>query len=535
MFRRLMASPHAVGVLLVWIPAGAVAIGAASGMADALAVTLAGLGAILATVLLLGYSTRRRIAVTREVRKGLRAAWEALDRKPPGTRATDRAGLPALPGSTDEPEDDDDADADPAITGLRVLPAAIRSAIVARRLEAANLRTVLDAVESAVLCVDARGTVVLCNLAASRFFTGRTRVVGARVEDLFTQAEVLGLHASAVAGRDASAQVRMSRPEGMRICQVMAYRVPWRVPIPTTDTPAPAAAPAPADSPAAAPADSPDAGEREGVVLVIRDVTELAMAVQLKADFVANASHELRTPLSSIRGAVETIRDGAKDEPAMLDRLTQMIAHNVSRLEDLVRDLLDLSRLESPEVPLTSEPVELLAVVEDLREQFAEVCAERRLAIEPSIDDAVAVVLTDAKLLTLILKNLIDNATKFANQNTAIRVVARPTPPRLQGGRPGLRVTVEDRGMGIPIAHQARIFERFYQVDASRAGGAARRGTGLGLAIVKHAVKTLGGTIRVESVWKQGTTMIVELPGVALDPNDSAAHDNDDVPTRPAF
>jgi signal transduction histidine kinase len=117
-------------------------------------------------------------------------------------------------------------------------------------------------------------------------------------------------------------------------------------------------------------------------------------------------------------------------------------------------------------------------------------------------------------VLLLILKNLVDNATKFAYEGTAVRVVGEiiPIEPGRRG-REGARFIVSDRGVGIPIGLQSRVFERFYQVDPARTGTAHRRGTGLGLAIVKHAVKVMGGTIGVESVWKQGTTITVELPG----------------------
>jgi two-component system phosphate regulon sensor histidine kinase PhoR len=389
-------------------------------------------------------------------------------------------------------------------------------------MEIENLRSVLDAVESAVLVTDASGAVIRANIAGARFFQNRTRLIGARIEELFTQAEVLGLHAAATAGRNASSQIRIPRPEGVRICQVMAYRVAWNA-LPPREVAADGI-----DTGTAGPetGQSRAGASSSAVVMVVRDVTELAMAVQLKTDFVANASHELRTPLSSIRGAVETIRDGAKDEPAMLDRLTQMIAQNVTRLEELVRDMLDLSRLETPDAPVSIEAVDVAALAEQLAEQFAQVCEERDIRIEHDVAADAEVVRTDPRLLQLVLKNLVDNATKFAYPGTAIRIVAE----RSTGmGRAGVRFKVVDKGMGIPIGHQQRIFERFYQVDPSRSGVAARRGTGLGLAIVKHAVKNLGGTIRVESVWKQGTTMIVELPS-AMDEDDNRAGTGDDGP-----
>jgi len=358
--------------------------------------------------------------------------------------------------------------------------------------EGRNLRSVLDAVESPVLATDARGVVVLCNAAAQTFFAERPfAIVGRPLEDLFTQAEVLGQHAAALAGATRQGQVRFARADGVRVFQVL-----------TTPSPAPARS-----------------GE-VAAVITLRDITELATAVQLKTDFVANASHELRTPLSSIRAAVETLSDGAWDDPPMRERLAQMISSNVVRLEDMVRDLLDLSRLESAEAPVQPRPVRLSEIASTLLETFEPVAKERSLTLEFDLPASVEHLNTDPKLLLLVLRNLVDNATKFAYPNTSVRIVGEPfeTP---SARAPGLRLRVIDSGIGIPLAHQQRIFERFYQVDPARAGTAHRRGTGLGLAIVKHALKALGGSISVDSIWKEGTTMTLELPGVVeTTPND---------------
>ena len=201
----------------------------------------------------------------------------------------------------------------------------------------------------------------------------------------------------------------------------------------------------------------------------------------------------------------------------MRTRLTAMISGNVSRLEEMVRDLLDLSRLESTEAPANPEPVSLGELAAALSDDFGPALKERRLSLRFEIDPGVERLRTDPRLLELILKNLIDNASKFAYEGTTVRVLASPwTPERGPGAQdqePGVRIRVIDRGVGIPISQQQRVFERFFQVDPSRSGFAHRRGTGLGLAIVKHAVKALGGTIGLNSVWKQGTTMIIEIPG----------------------
>ncbi|MEL6740062.1 MAG: HAMP domain-containing sensor histidine kinase, partial [Planctomycetota bacterium] len=254
-------------------------------------------------------------------------------------------------------------------------------------------------------------------------------------------------------------------------------------------------------------------------------------ANQAKSEFLANMSHELRTPVASIRGAAETLATLPED-PQMVARLVSMVENNARRLEEMVSDLLDLSRLESPDQRPTVEPVDLHAMAGELRDMFADRLGEQGLALEFDIAPGLERLISDPSLVELILRNLIDNACKHARDNTIVRVVARlaeirpspdlPTPLVVDDARPmlGMRVRVIDEGTGIPLRDQRRIFERFYQVDPARAGGQRRRGTGLGLAIVKHAARRLGGGVGVESVWQQGTTMIVELPACVPTPGD---------------
>jgi two-component system phosphate regulon sensor histidine kinase PhoR len=351
--------------------------------------------------------------------------------------------------------------------------------------ELARVVAVLDAVPEAVIATDSAGVVRLSNAAARDLFD-TLETPGRSIEDVFTHGEVLALHARALAGRPGQEKIRHKRLGSLRVYEVVAC--------PLTE----------------APGGGGPARSRLGAVIVLRDVTELALAVQLKTDFVANASHELRTPLSSIRLASETIRDAGADDPTLTARLAGVVLSNTSRLEELVRDLLDLSRVESPDVPPAREPVILSEMIATIDQLFEEVKRARHLRIDSSIDPDANEFISDPRLVELILKNLIDNATKYAFEGTTVRVVASRLASDL-GGPPTIRIRVVDNGVGIPLADQQRIFERFYQVDNSRSWLTARRGTGLGLAIVKHALKRLGGTIRVESVWQQGTTMIVDL------------------------
>ncbi len=394
---------------------------------------------------------RRR---TLEDRAGVESArlWQSLSRPRVGSAA----------------ETDEESAVDAAVNAVR-----------AGRESERQLRAIVDGIDDCLLATDARGLIVLANTAAATEFGRVGPLAGLAIEDVLAQAEVLEMHRGALGGTQRRAQIRLPRGGQNRFWQVSA------LPVPLLDGP--------------------------GAVLTLRDVTDLANAVHLKTDFVANASHELRTPLSSIKAAVETLTEGAKEEPPMRDRLLSMIAGNVSRLEDLIADLLDLSRLETPDAPIEPRQVRTQELSESLGAMFESTCRERDLKLAFEWHGDVTTIYTDPRLLSLILKNLVENATKFANEGTTIRITAEPSGEAGASVR-GVRLRVIDRGVGIPLAHQARIFERFYQVDPSRSGTAARRGTGLGLAIVKHAVKALGGSIGVESVWQQGTTMTVELP-----------------------
>ncbi|MBL8990729.1 MAG: PAS domain-containing protein, partial [Phycisphaerae bacterium] len=350
---------------------------------------------------------------------------------------------------------------------------------------AANLQGVLDGLGEPVVATGEQETILLCNRAAEAMIgVPPGGLAGLRFREVFTRPELVAMHASARAGKAASQRVRLTTPEGVRTFEVTASPLPaaWGRGI-------------------------------YGAVVFMRDVTALAQAVQMRTDFVANASHELRTPVAAIRSAAETLLDGAKDDPPVRDRLLSMITVHAQRLEELTTDLMDLSRLESPEMPVNPTVIAMDDVAETIRTAFEQVCGERRLTLRFDVDPGAAEFETDPKLLSLILRNLVDNATKYAFEGTEVVVKAAPTEPASVGGSVvTIRVEVIDRGQGIPLALQERVFERFYQVDAARTGPASRRGTGLGLAIVKHAAKALGGRVGLESAWGEGTRVWVEIP-----------------------
>jgi two-component system phosphate regulon sensor histidine kinase PhoR len=245
-----------------------------------------------------------------------------------------------------------------------------------------------------------------------------------------------------------------------------------------------------------------------GRLLVLTDVTPLARMIQVKADFAANASHELRTPLSAIRAATETLMsiDPSRDAVAV-QRFAAIIDRQSSRMEALVRDLLDLSRIESSPASSPTGPVSLPGFLADLHARYRERLELKSLQWTTDLPSGLPQLQANAHLLRLVLDNLVDNAVKFTASGGHIRVSAFACD---EGAGRFVRIEVADDGCGIPPEEQERVFERFYQVERSRSG--ADRGTGLGLSIVRHAVAALGGTVRLASEPGRGTTVSVTLP-----------------------
>ncbi len=257
------------------------------------------------------------------------------------------------------------------------------------------------------------------------------------------------------------------------------------------------------------PGPGPDAPSN-GRLLVLTDISELARAIQIKTDFVANASHELRTPLSAIRAAVESL---AKTEVARKDgyprRFLEVIDRHSRRLEALVADLLDLSRVESPAAQFEPVPVHAGDLLTELQERFADALKAKSLEWRIEAGSADVICSASPHLLRLILDNLIDNAIKFTEPGGMVGVACRRHADKVA-------LAVFDTGCGIPPEEQARVFERFYQVERARSGtGSARpapRGTGLGLSIVRHAVAAMNGAVELESEVGRGTRVTVTIP-----------------------
>ncbi|HEX8275877.1 MAG TPA: ATP-binding protein [Longimicrobiaceae bacterium] len=247
-----------------------------------------------------------------------------------------------------------------------------------------------------------------------------------------------------------------------------------------------------------------------GAVLVFLDVSALRRLEDVRRDFVANASHELKTPLTAIRGYSETLLD-ENLPPELRRRFAEVVRENAERLQRIVDDLLDLSRIESG--GWRAEPEEV-AVAEAAEEGWAvleEAAAEKGVEFGMEVEPGCELVRADPSALRQVFTNLLHNALRHTPGGGAVtvRAACAPETPNRPPGR-WVRLEVADTGCGIPAAHLPRIFERFYRVDNARARAVG--GTGLGLAIVKHLVESHGGTVEAESELGRGTTIRFTLP-----------------------
>ncbi|HET8656628.1 MAG TPA: ATP-binding protein [Longimicrobiaceae bacterium] len=244
-----------------------------------------------------------------------------------------------------------------------------------------------------------------------------------------------------------------------------------------------------------------------GAVLVFRDVSELRRLEGVRRDFVANASHELKTPLTAIRGYAETLLD--EDLPAELRRqFLGTVKTNADRLQAIVDDLLDLSRIESGGYRVEPESVSLADLAREawapLRETAEATRAELRVDVPPDCE----IVHADPAALRQVFSNLFSNSLRHMQGGGTIEVSAAPAGSPSPGR--WIEVAVRDTGAGIAAVHLPRIFERFYRADAARTR--AEGGTGLGLAIVRNLVERHGGAVSAESRLGEGTTIRFTLP-----------------------
>ncbi|SEA49772.1 two-component system, OmpR family, phosphate regulon sensor histidine kinase PhoR [Thalassobacillus cyri] len=245
-----------------------------------------------------------------------------------------------------------------------------------------------------------------------------------------------------------------------------------------------------------------EGGKWKGVVLVFHDITDLKRLEQMRKDFVANVSHELKTPITSIRGFSETLLDGAMNDPALAEQFLTIIHKESTRLQSLIKDLLELSKLEKADFELNFENVNLKQLMQDLIIIIDQNAEKKNIRILSDISETTFIRGDSARLKQLFL-NLLTNAVNYSSEGGEVNV-------SLSNEEDYVNVSIADTGIGIPEEEIPRIFERFYRVDKARSRNSG--GTGLGLAIAKHIVEAHHGSLEVESEAGQGTTFHVTLP-----------------------
>lgn len=248
-----------------------------------------------------------------------------------------------------------------------------------------------------------------------------------------------------------------------------------------------------------------ETGRRWGLVLVMIDITQLKRLEAMRKDFVSNVSHELKTPITNILGYVETLSDGAVDDPARARPFLETIQRHAGRLNLIIDDLLILTRLEnSPPQEGERRTVDLCELVPGALPILEEKARARQVTIQTTVPGEPLTALAYPLLLEQALVNLVDNAVKFSPEGSRVTVT-------LEGHSDGATIQVDDQGPGIPEAERPRIFERFYRTERGR----ATPGTGLGLAIVKHILHLHRGSVSVESPVPEtdrGTRFTLRLP-----------------------
>jgi two-component system phosphate regulon sensor histidine kinase PhoR len=355
----------------------------------------------------------------------------------------------------------------------------LQELIAAASDERRRLTAALNSGTDAVLAVNSEGRITFANQAAERLFS-RTR------EQLLGNPFVWVMPDEPLVEA-----LRASREEGRRETRIVER--PNRQFLQVTATPI-------------------IGGGEWSALVVSHDLTDVKRLEQVRRDFVANVSHELRTPLASVKSVIETLQGGALSEEATAREFLDRADMEVDRLVLMVEELLELSRIESGEVPLAHEPVEIAGVIAQAAERLRPQADRRGIALSVELARDLPSITGDADRLERAAVNLIHNAIKFTPAGGAIHVSAAA-----EDGAVAVRVS--DTGAGIAPEDLPRVFERFYKADRSRGS----RGSGLGLAVVKHTVEAHGGSIRAESELGRGSTFSFSIPVAAADGEPSQA------------
>ncbi|SNZ11817.1 PAS/PAC sensor signal transduction histidine kinase [Terribacillus aidingensis] len=338
-----------------------------------------------------------------------------------------------------------------------------------------QLETVIDNMESGLMLVDERGYVHLVNRKFLSVFGGKDKdYIGHVYHDTISQSHIHHVVSEAFLYEE---KVRdafiLQREKEKRFFEIVAAPI------------------------------FNDSYDLKGAVLVFYEITELKRVEEMRKDFVANVSHELKTPLTSIRGFSETLlEDGALEDRELTERFLTIINNESQRLQALVKDLLELSRLEKDELQIRMERLDFRKMVDTIMPIIEQHAESKQIQVQLELPDSVIMRGDEDRLKQLVI-NLMNNAVNYTSSNGSVRL-------KVTHSNDSVFAEISDTGLGIPEDSLDRIFERFYRVDKARSRNTG--GTGLGLAIVKHVVEAHGGTISVSSEVNKGTTFSIRLP-----------------------
>ncbi|PZD95791.1 PAS domain-containing sensor histidine kinase [Paenibacillus sambharensis] len=254
-----------------------------------------------------------------------------------------------------------------------------------------------------------------------------------------------------------------------------------------------------------------------GVLLVLQDVSAIRRLERMRSEFVANVSHELKTPIAAVKGFAETLLGGAVNDPEVAKSFLQIIYDESERLNRLIGDILELSKVESRRVPLQFSPVELSSFTAKTVELLSAQAASKGITIETDVENDLYLEADEDRLRQIVM-NLLANGINYTPEGGKVTMKVEavslgkpaPVPDGVESDYDHVRIWITDTGIGIPKKDLPRIFERFYRVDKARSRSSG--GTGLGLSIVKHLVDLHKGSITVESTVGVGSTFMIELP-----------------------
>lgn len=351
---------------------------------------------------------------------------------------------------------------------FNAMAARVRARMASAAEESSRLQAALNSSLDAVAALSPEGRVVFANSALEQLF-GRAAgsIIGNPLVWLLPDQEVLD-------------SVRASREQGTRNIRVIER--PGRQFLQVTSTPI-------------------SGGGEWAVLVVFHDLTDVKRLEETRRDFVANVSHELRTPLAGLKSVVEVLADGGMADPAVAEDFLRRADAEVDRLVQLVEELLELSRIESGEVPLAARPTDIGRLLGDAVERLRPHAARKLQSLELDVPAGNHMLDIDPGRMERAVVNLVQNAIKFTPEGGRIRVSTATA-------EDAFLIEVSDTGSGIAPEALPRIFERFYKADHSRASG----GSGLGLALVKHAVESHGGRVEVASRLGEGSTFTIRLP-----------------------